>query len=70
MNLERANEIYYWLVRTIQEHEDPITEGRLLRLSKSQSYLSHEVREVIADSLNVGRLYQPTPNKIAYVEAY
>ena len=70
MNQERANEIYYWLIRTINEHVDPITEDRLLRLSSKQGYMSHEVREVIAESLSLGRLYQPTPNRIAEVKAY
>ena len=70
MNQERASKIYYWIISTLREHEEPISEDRLIRLSSKQGIMSHEIREVIAESLNVGRLYQPFKNKIAYVEAY
>ena len=70
MNQERANEIYYWVVRTINEHVEPISEDRLLRLAQKQGIMRNELLEVVAASLSAGRLYQPIKNHLAHVKAY
>ena len=70
MKRKRADKIYYWVARTLDEHVDPITEDRLLRLAQKQGIMRNELLEVVAASLSAGRLYQPIKNHLAHVKAY
>ena len=70
MNEEKASEIYYWIKRQIEVHNGKITETYLLTLASKQGYASYQVREVLYEALNIGRLFQPSPNQFAYVKAY